>query len=149
MENRATSGEVVVLWLAWAAFRAAGEVCRPGFVPLQGFAVGANFGANALVDLDGDGALDLATGPFIFLGDGLGGLAHPIALGLQGDPSFDLGFADFDRDQRLDIALCQGGLVWIFFGEPGAGAGRRSSSTRRASASMRSSTSWRASSSST
>jgi len=109
------------------AVASASGVCDPAFVPRSIFSVGANAGVSAILDIDGDGHLDLTTGTSIFLGDGRGGLAgEAIPLGTRGYFPFDVAFADFDLDRRLDAALCSKGedSALVLFGQPDGGPGR-------------------------
>ncbi|MBN1418152.1 MAG: VCBS repeat-containing protein [Planctomycetes bacterium] len=104
-----------------------GDSCDPAFTPRTVFDVGMNVGVSAVLDLDGDGHLDLTTGTAIFLGDGRGGLGpDAIPLGPESYLTFDVAFDDFDGDGRLDTAICTKGedSVLILHGRPEAGPGR-------------------------
>ncbi|MBN1422550.1 MAG: VCBS repeat-containing protein [Planctomycetes bacterium] len=96
--------------------------CQPGFEGGDVFSVGSNVGMCALVDLDGDGHLDLTTGKSIFLGDGRGGVSQK-AIALSASLPWDLGASDFDGDGRLDVVLLgerfiQDGAAQFLFGQP-------------------------------
>lgn len=93
--------------------------CEVAFKAEPIFTVGRNAGANALADLDGDGNLDLTTGPFFFLGNGDGsfGPARPV-MDQEPAPLFDIVPRDFDSDGRLDLALGSivGPFLYVSFG---------------------------------
>lgn len=101
--------------------------CHPAFGGSATFPVLTNFGTNALIDINRDGAVDLLTGESFLLGDGAGSFAA--AQPLEGAPElcFDVIGRDFDGDGSLDLALAtfhHDQRLTLLFGEgPGGGSG--------------------------
>ena len=87
------------------------------------YPAGATPDAATIVDLDGDGDLDLASldpnenRASIWLGDGTGAFGRPRALDVQSGPS-DIVAADFDTDGASDFAILSSnaGSFSLFFG---------------------------------
>ena len=79
-------------------------------------------------DLDGDGHPDvllstrvgeLAEDVQLFLGDGAGGLRAPVdaTTWTWGAPVWSMALADFNEDQRVDLAITGYGIVTVLFGD--------------------------------
>jgi hypothetical protein len=79
-------------------------------------------------DLDGDGHPDvllstrvgeLAEDVQLFLGDGAGGLRAPVDATTRawGLPIWSMALADFNEDQRVDLAVTGLGIVTVLFGD--------------------------------
>jgi hypothetical protein len=80
-----------------------------------------------LPDIDGDGDLDLLAastevgGVAVYLNDGTGTFADPIALTVDG-PAYNVAVDDLDGDGALDVVVphdtVAGGRVAVFFASP-------------------------------
>ncbi|MGE0886034.1 MAG: FG-GAP-like repeat-containing protein [Blastocatellales bacterium] len=98
-----------------------------GFGAVTNFAVEGRPSGIITADFNRDGKLDLAmannsvssVNVLILLGDGLGGFGIPTGYGVV-LPAFGLAAADFNNDEKLDLAVYSSALVSIMLGD-GAG----------------------------
>jgi hypothetical protein len=106
----------LALFLAAAGCAAPGEAAAPLLVPAASspVGVGAGPGQLALVDLDGDGRLDLVTRHLlgksvtVLRGDGRGGFADRSSLPLDTEPGA-MALGDVNGDGRADLVVASRG----------------------------------------